>query len=128
MIFTKPHLKFPSVYLMSFSDKNTNITEKNVSNALSNNLNWLHAKKLSLNPTQNGGKGQKGPPTSFSPVTSTNLGISSQNFPTFSFKPLPHLCKFQRHTYCQSQIIELEPRLPLKKIVFSGQVLIKLRL
>ena len=29
--------------------------------------------------------GQKGPPTSFSTVTSTNVGISPQNFLTFSF-------------------------------------------
>ena len=31
-----------------------------------------------------GGGGQKGPPTSFSSVTSTNVGISPQNFLTFS--------------------------------------------
>ena len=35
-----------------------------------------------------GGGGQKGSPTSFSPVTSTNVGISPQNFLTFSFNPL----------------------------------------
>ena len=34
-----------------------------------------------LNPIQDGG--QKGPPTSFSPVTSTNVRISPQNFFTF---------------------------------------------
>ena len=38
----------------------------------------------SLNPVQDG-RGQKSPPTSFSPVTSTNVGIRSQNFLTFSF-------------------------------------------
>ena len=36
------------------------------------------------NPIQDGGGGggggQKGSPTSFSPVTSTNVGISPQNF------------------------------------------------
>ena len=32
-----------------------------------------------------GGGDQKEPPTSFSPVTSTNVGISPQNFLTFSF-------------------------------------------
>ena len=36
-------------------------------------------------------KKQKGPPTSFSPVTSTNVGIGSQNFLTFSFDPFPTL-------------------------------------
>ena len=38
-----------------------------------------------FNPIHDGwGGGQKGPPTSFSPVTSINVGISLQNFPTFS--------------------------------------------
>ena len=41
---------------------------------------------MSFNPIQNGQNGQKGPPpTSFSPVTSTNVGISPQNFLAFSF-------------------------------------------
>ena len=31
--------------------------------------------------------GQEGPPTSFSPGTSTNVGTSSQNILTFSFSP-----------------------------------------
>ena len=34
-----------------------------------------------------GSGGQKAPRTSFSPVTSTNVGISSQNILTFSFSP-----------------------------------------
>ena len=50
------------------------------------------------------------PPTSFSPLTSRNVGFGLENFLTF----------------CQSQIIE--PRLPLKKGDFSGQTIIKLRL
>ena len=32
-----------------------------------------------------GAGGAKRPPTSFSPVTSTNVGISPQNFMTFTF-------------------------------------------
>ena len=31
------------------------------------------------------------PPTSFSPVTSTNIGISPKNFLTFSFDPFSKL-------------------------------------
>ena len=53
--------------------------------------------------------GQKGPPTNFSPVTSTNVRISPENFLTFSFNPfttlvlivltlLPNWYKFQGHT------------------------------
>ena len=39
-----------------------------------------------------GGKGgQKGTPTSFSPATSTNVGIRLQNILTFSFKPFTTL-------------------------------------
>ena len=33
------------------------------------------------------GGGKKAPPTSFSPIISTNLGINPQNFLTFSFNP-----------------------------------------
>ena len=49
-----------------------------------------------LNPIQDGGVGgggdcQKGPPTSFSPVSSTNVGISPQDFLTFSFNPFDRL-------------------------------------
>ena len=45
-----------------------------------------------LNPIQDG-EGQKAPPTSFSPVTSTNVRISPQNFLTFSFNPFTDWCK-----------------------------------
>ena len=45
-----------------------------------------------LNPIQDG-EGQKAPPTSFSPVTSTNVRISPKNFLTFSFNPFTDWCK-----------------------------------
>ena len=41
---------------------------------------------------EGGGGGKKeGPPTSFSPVNSTNLRISPKNFLTFSFNPFDTL-------------------------------------
>ena len=41
---------------------------------------------------RNGGQGEKrGPPTSFSPVTSRKVGTSPQNFLTFSFNLLATL-------------------------------------
>ena len=41
---------------------------------------------IRINPIQDGGRRwQKDSPTSFSPVTSTNLGLSPQNILTFSF-------------------------------------------
>ena len=44
------------------------------------------------------GSGQKGPHISFSHVTSTNVGISPQNFVTFSFNPFLQCVTFQGHT------------------------------
>ena len=43
-----------------------------------------------------GGGRQNGSPTSFFPVTSTNVGISPQNFLTFNFNHLSHWCKISR--------------------------------
>ena len=47
---------------------------------------------LKFNPIQDGGE-QKWPPppTSFSPVTSTNVGIRPKNFLTFSYNPFATL-------------------------------------
>ena len=69
-----------------------------------------------LNPIQDGGS----LPTSFSPVTSTHVGISPQNFLIFSFN---HFA-----TLASPKIIEFEPRLLPKISGFSGQILIKLQL
>ena len=46
-----------------------------------------------FNPIRDwGGRGgKKAPPTSFSTVTSTNVGIRPQNFLTFSFNPFERL-------------------------------------
>ena len=44
-----------------------------------------------INPIQDGGGGKKASCTSFSPVTSTNVGISPKNFQTFSFNPFATL-------------------------------------
>ena len=41
-----------------------------------------------FNPIQDGGGGLKRPPsTSFSSITSANVGINPENFLTFSFNP-----------------------------------------
>ena len=44
-----------------------------------------------FNPIQNGGGEKRGPPTSFSLVTSRKVGTSPQNFLTFSFNLLATL-------------------------------------
>ena len=59
---------------------NTNIVNKKVSQ-------YHHAYVLTLFKMG----GTKRPPTSFSPVTSTNVGVSPQNFLTFSFNTFASL-------------------------------------
>ena len=44
-----------------------------------------------FNPIQDGRVGQKAPPTGVSPVTSTHVKTSAQNFLTFSFNPFDRL-------------------------------------
>ena len=71
-----------------------------------------------------GGEEGEAPPTSFSPVTSTNVGISPQNFLILLLTLLTDCCKISSLYLVQSQIIELEPSPPLKKSGFSGQILV----
>ena len=52
---------------------------------------------------------QKGPLTSF-----TVVAFGPLNFVIFGFNRFATLIKLQGHTKWQSQIIELEPRVPLK--------------
>ena len=74
-------------------------------------------------------EGQKAPPISFSPVSSTNVGISSQNVLNFSFNPFAKLVQiFKGIARASPKLVNLETRPPLKKCGFSGQILINLRL
>ena len=65
---------------------------------------WAFSKVIGwfINPIQDGGEGQKGPPTSASAVTSANVGISPQNLKTFWLSVLIFVrhtgVKFQGHT------------------------------
>ena len=47
--------------------------------------------KQPINPIKDGGGGEEGPSTSFTSVTSTNVGISPKNFLTFIFNPFSTL-------------------------------------
>ena len=74
-----------------------------------------------FNPIQDGGGGggQKGPPTSFSPVTSTNIGIRPQNFLTFSFNPFDRLVQNLKFVASASpRLLNLNQDHPSKKTVF----------
>ena len=55
-----------------------------------------------FNPIHDGGGGTKRPPTSFPPVTSTNVAIGPQNFLTFSFNPFATLV--QNSTFVPSPV------------------------
>ena len=65
------------------------------------------------------GVGQKGPPTSFSPVTSPNVGISHQNFLTFSFNPFSILVQNVKFVPSASpKLLNLNQDHPSKKAIF----------
>ena len=88
-------------------------------------------KSSMFNPIQDGrgGGGAKRPPTSFSPVTSTNIGISPQNILSFSFDPFDTLVSnFKFAPSASPKLLDLNQHHLSKKSGFSGQVLIKLRL
>ena len=71
---------------------------------------------LVLNPNQNGGEA---PPTSFSPVPSTNVGIRSQNFLTFRFKSFDKLVQnFKFVARASPKLLNLNHDHPSKKAVF----------
>ena len=63
--------------------------------------------------------GQKGPSTSFSPVTSTNVGISPQNFLTFSFNPfVTRVWNFKAIPSASPKLLNLNQEHPSKKWYF----------
>ena len=72
-----------------------------------------------FNPIQDGRGGQKGPPTSFSPVTSTTAGFGPQNFLTFSFNPFATLVQnFKFVSSASPKLLNLNQDHPSKKAVF----------
>ena len=72
----------------------------------------------SINPIQDGGQ-QKGPLTSFSPVTSTNVRISLKTFLTFSFNPFASLLSNFKATRSTSlKLSNLNQEYPSKKWLF----------
>ena len=79
-----------------------------------------------VNPVQDV-RGQKDFSTSFSPATSTNIGIWSQIFLTFSFDPFATLVwNFKLIPGANLKLLNLKQEHPSKKIDFSGQTLMKL--
>ena len=63
--------------------------------------------------------GQKGPPTSFFPVTSTNIGIGPYNFLTFSFNPFATLMQnFKFVPIASPKLLNLNQDHPSKKAIF----------
>ena len=74
-----------------------------------------------FNPIQDRarGGGQKGPPTSFSPVTSSNVGFGPQNFLTFSFNPFGTLVQiFKFAPSASHKSLNLNQDYPSKKAIF----------
>ena len=62
---------------------------------------------------------KRAPFTSFSPVTSTNVGISSQNFLTFRFSPFGTLVQnFKFAPSASPKLLNFNQDHPSKKAVF----------
>ena len=82
---------------------------------------------LLVNPFQDDAGGKQVPPTSFSPVTSTNVGLGPQNFQTFSLNPFATLVQNLKFVPSHSPtLLNVNGDHPSKN--FSGQILITLRL
>ena len=65
------------------------------------------------------GWGQKGPPTSCAPVTSTNVAFSPQNSLTFSFDPFATLVQnFKFLPSVSPKLLSLNQDHPSKKRIF----------
>ena len=72
-----------------------------------------------VNPIQDRGGGQKGPPTSFLPVTSTNVGIVPYIFLTFSFNTFATLVQnFKFVPSASPKLLNLNQDHPSKKAIF----------
>ena len=73
-----------------------------------------------FNPIQDGGWGAKNAPcTSFPLVTSTNTGISPENFLNFSFNPFATLVQnFKFIPSVSPKLLNLNQDHPSKKVVF----------
>ena len=76
--------------------------------------NWMYG----FSPIHDGG-GQKGPPTSFSPVASINARFGPQNFLTFSCNPFSTLVQnFKLVPSASPNILNLNQDHPSKKAIF----------
>ena len=76
---------------------------------------------FSFDPIQyvGGGGGAKSPPLPVSPVTSTNVGISPQNFLNFSFNPVERLVwSFKFVPSASPKLLHLNQDHPSQKPVF----------
>ena len=74
--------------------------------------------KSNINPIQDEGA-KKALPTSFFPVTSTNVGIDTYNFLTFSFNPFATLVQnFKFVTSASPKLLNLNQDPPSKKAIF----------
>ena len=65
--------------------------------------------------------GKKATPTSFSPVTSINVALSPENFPTFSFNPFATLVQnFMVIPSSSTKSLNLNQDHPLQKLFWSN--------
>ena len=86
-------------------------------NFVANKLSYNNLRDLTL--FRMGGRGQKSPHTSFSPVTSTNVRFGPQNFLTFNFNPFATLVQnFKFVPSASPKLLNLNQDHPSKKAIF----------
>ena len=98
-----------------------NLTDKNITEKLQTFTSIIRTNETYRSPLTlfRMGLGQKGPPISFSPVTSTNVETSPQNFLTFSFNPFATLMEnFKVARSASPKLLNLNRDHPSKKVVF----------
>ena len=121
MVTNQPNILETLERCLNNNTNTNNLTDKNITEKLQTFTNIIRTNETYRSPLTlfRMGLGQKGPPISFSPVTSTNVETSPQNFLTFSFNPFATLMEnFKIARSASPKLLNLNRDHPSKKVVF----------
>ena len=121
MVTNQPNILETLERCLNNNTNTNNLTDKNITEKLQTFTNIIRTNETYRSPLTlfRMGLGQKGPPISFSPVTSTNVETSPQNFLTFSFNPFATLMEnFKVARSASPKLLNLNRDHPSKKVVF----------
>ena len=121
MVTNQPNILETLERCLNNNTNTNNLTDKNITEKLQTFTNIIRTNETYRSPLTlfRMGLGQKGPPISFSPVTSTNVETSPQNFLTSSFNPFATLMEnFKVARSASPKLLNLNRDHPSKKVVF----------